>query len=214
MHQGNRRLSRTGKANLGPTAVEAGSLSQSSSTIGRNWLRVVGNVPSGDIDSIRKLQTMNVLEMAEMAVAASNDDPEGCCLTIDEVLRRLDTRGSRNAHLADPLVDESRFRSKALRGNEPVYGDFLALVYCAHYPLLRLDDFADISSMEEWMASDGGIVNSFATYVIIFIAGKPKLYAVAYTTADGTVQEFDKWAQNLVGRQPAENALKRWIVWK
>jgi hypothetical protein len=157
---------------------------------------------------------MNVLDLAEMAVAASNDDPEGCCLTIDEVLRRLDTRGSGNAHLADPVVGESRFRSKALRGDEPVYGDFLALVYCAHYPLVRLDEFADLRAMEEWLASDGGIVNSFATYVIAFIAGKPRLYAVGYRTADGTVEEFDKWAQNLVGPQPAENATNRWVVWK
>jgi hypothetical protein len=157
---------------------------------------------------------MNVLEMAEMAVAASRDDPEGSCLTVAEVLRRLDTPDSNNAHLADPAVDRSRFRTEVLSGEEPVYGEFLTLVYSAHYPLVRLDGFADLRAMETWLASDRGILNSFATYVIAFIAGKSRSYAIAYQTADGAVHEFDKWAQNLLGPQPAENASNRWVVWK
>lgn len=157
---------------------------------------------------------MNVLDMANMAVAESNDDLEGSCLTVAEVLQRLDTRDPNNAHLADSAVDRSRFRSEVLRGDEPVYGEFLALVYSAHYPLVRLDGFADLRAMEEWLASDSGIVNSLATYVTAFVAGKSRRYAVAYKTDDGAVHEFDKCAQNLHGPQPAENASNRWVAWK
>lgn len=164
--------------------------------------------------SIKKTAFMNVREMAEMAVAASNDDPEGSCLAVAEILRRLDTHDANNAHLADPAVDRSRFRSEVLSGEEPVYGEFVTLTYSAHYPLVRLDGFADLRAMEAWLASDGGIVNFFATYVIAFIAGKSRSYAIAYRTADGAVHEFDKWAQNLLGHQPAENAGNRWVAWK
>jgi len=157
---------------------------------------------------------MNVLEMAEMAVAESNDDPDGSCLTVAEILRRLDTHDSNNVHLADPAVDRSRFRSEVLSVDEPVCGEFLALVYSAHYPLVRLDGFTDLREMEAWLASDCGILNSFATYVIAFIAGKLRSYAVAYQTDDGAVHEFDKWAQNRLGPQPAENASNRWVAWK
>jgi len=157
---------------------------------------------------------MNVLEMAEMAVVASNSDPEGSCLTVAEVMRRLDTHDLRNARLADPAVNRSRVRSKALSGEEPVYGEYLTLVYAAHYPLVRLDGFADLRAMEESLASDRGIVNFLATYVIAFISGKLVPYAVAYKTSDGAVHEFDKWAQNLYGPQAAEDASNRWVVWK
>ncbi|PIF13386.1 hypothetical protein CLU94_5496 [Janthinobacterium sp. 13] len=181
---------------------------QQSATSGR-WAHAIRR---GDLH--QKTPIMNVLEMAEMAVTASNDDPEGSCLTVAEVMSRLNTHDSNNAHLADPAVDRSRFRSEVLRGDEPVHGEFLALVYSAHYPLVRLDGFADFRAMEEWLASDSGIVNSFATYVIAFIAGQSRSYAIAYKAADGTVQEFDKWAQNLLGPQPAENVSNRWVAWK
>jgi hypothetical protein len=96
-----------------------------------------------------------------------------------------------------------------------VYGDFLVLVYGAHDPFVRLDDFPSLEVMERWLATNEGIVNSYITYAIAFIDSKPRPYAVAYSTPDGDVQEFDKWAQNLIGRQPAEEATTvRWVVWK
>jgi hypothetical protein len=161
---------------------------------------------------------MNVLDLAEAAVSASSDDPEGTSLTVDKILRLLDTRGSCNEHLANPSNHPRRGcikpRSEPLTGDEPVYGDFLVLVYGAHDPFVRLDDFPSLEVMERWLASNEGIVNSFITYAIAFIDRKPRPYAVAYSTPDGDVQEFDKWAQNLIGRQPAEEATVRWVVWK
>ena len=86
---------------------------------------------------------LTVPDIANEAVAASQDDPEVSNLTVATILRLLDVTGSANMHLANPLNHPRRgyFKSRetALSGEEPVYGAFLALVYCAHDPFARLD---------------------------------------------------------------------------
>lgn len=161
---------------------------------------------------------LTVLELANSAVAATQDDPEGSCLTVEEILRLLDTDGTKNTHLENPLNHPPRWwikpREIPLTGTEPVHGDFLVLIYCAHDPFVRLDDYDDLQAMETALASNSGIVNFLVTYAIAFIHGRVRPYTVAYRTADGLTGRFDKNAQNLVGSQPAENTPDRWIIWE
>lgn len=159
---------------------------------------------------------LSILELANSAVAATSDDPEGSALTVNEILRLLDTSGSRNTHLKNPLNHQSwsiKPRSVPLEGTEPVHGEFLVLVYCGHDPFVRLDDYDDLHEMETVLASDSGIVNPFITYAIAFIHGRVRPYTVAYNTTHGQTGRFNKWDQNLSGSQPAENATHRWIIW-
>ena len=161
---------------------------------------------------------LSVLELATSAVAATQDDPEGSCLSVEAILRLLDTDGTKNSHLENPLNHPLRWSSKPrvvpLEGSEPVSGDFLVLIYCAHDPFVRLDDYEDIYEMERALASNSGIVNFMITYAIAFIHGRVRPYTVAYRTTDGLIGRFDKNAQNLVGSQPAEEATDRWIIWE
>lgn len=161
---------------------------------------------------------LNVLELASSAVAATADDPEGSCLTVEDILRLLDTSGTKNTHLENPLNHPMGWyqkpRATPLNGVEPVYGDFLVLIYCGHDPFLRLDDYDDLEAMETALASNSGIVNFMITYAIAFINGQVQPYTVAYSTPDGGIGRFDKNAQNVDGEQPAETATHRWIVWE
>jgi len=161
---------------------------------------------------------LSVLDLANAAVAADNEDPEGGDLTVPKVLRLLDVRkGSLNAHLANPLNHPQRGaikpRATSLSGAEAVYAPLLTLTYCAHDPFFLLDEHADIQALEEHLASGSGLVNPFITHCIALIDERVEPYRIAYTAIDGSCGYFDKYLQNTGGRQPAEKALERWIVW-
>jgi|SRR5215472_9955405 len=160
---------------------------------------------------------LTVLELANAAVAETQDDPEGSALTVAAVLRLLDVYGTRNTHLENPLNHPRRGyvrpRDAPLSGAEPVQGAFLAFKYCAHDPTLQLIDFDDITSLEQMLASNFGIVNHFITYCVAFIGGKVARYRIAYRGDDGSTGWFDKHLQNTRGPHPAERAVNRWVVW-
>ncbi len=137
-------------------------------------------------------------------------------MSVKEIFWLLDTDGNRNTHLKNSLNHESWHsnpRGVPLKGIEPVHGDFLVLVYCAHDPSVRLDDYDDLDAMESALASDSGIVNFLITYAVAFIHGQVRPYTVAYSTTDGRIERFDKIAQTVHGPQPAEQAKHRWIIW-
>jgi hypothetical protein len=162
---------------------------------------------------------LTVIELAEAAVAATQDDREENVLTVPALLCLLDVHGTRNAHLANPLnhppLGRGGFKPREVRlsGAEPVHGAFLALSYCGHDPLVHLFDFDDIKSLEQMLASDSGIVNSLINYSVAFIDGKVARYQIAYRGDDGSIGRFDKHLQNTQGKQPAERANNRWVVW-
>ena len=137
-----------------------------------------------------------VLELAEAAVAEIQDDPLGSAVTVAAALRLLDVYGTHNAHLENPLNHPGsgwvKPRDIPLSGAEPVHGALLAFKYCAHDPTLQLIDFNDITSLEQMLASNRGIVNHFITYCIAFIDGKVARYRVAYRDDDGSIGWFDK----------------------
>jgi hypothetical protein len=158
----------------------------------------------------------SVIDLAEEAVAATQDDPEGSALTVNEILRLLDVIGTRNPHLENPLNHPRqgyiRPRQTPLTGDEPVSGEFLSLTYCAHDPFVLLRDHDGLESLE-WHLAGSGIANFYITYCIAFIDGKVARYRIAYSADDGTVAWFDKNLQNSEGSQPAERAVKRWVIW-
>jgi hypothetical protein len=160
---------------------------------------------------------LTVIALATEAVSATQDDPEGSSLTIDEILRLLDVKGKRNPHLENPLNHPQRGylrpRQRPLAGDEPVSGEFLSLTYCGHDPFVRLEDHDNLESLERHLASNSGIVNFYITYCIAFIHGAVAGYRIAYSADDGSIASFDKHLQNTNGPQPAERALKRWVVW-
>lgn len=160
---------------------------------------------------------LTISTLANEAVAATQDDPEGSALTVNEILRLLDVKGTRNPHLENPLNHPLqgyiRARRARLRGDELVYGEFLSLTYCAHDPFVRLTDHDDLESLALFLASGSGIVNFFITYCIAFIDGKVARYRVAYSADGGAVACFDKHLQNTKGPQAAERVDKRWVIW-
>jgi hypothetical protein len=161
---------------------------------------------------------LSVLDLANAAVAETRDDPEGSDLTVPKILRLLDVRtGSLNAHLANPLNHPQRGsikpRETALSGAEVVYAPLLTLTYCAHDPFVLLDEHDSIQALEEYLASESGLVNPFITYCIALLDEKVEPYRIAYKATDGSCGYFEKYLQNTQGRQPAEKALERWIVW-
>jgi len=163
------------------------------------------------------MEMLTISALAREAVAATQDDPEGSALTVDEILRLLDVKGTRNPHLENPLNHPQRgylrARQAPLRGDESVHGEFLSLTYCAHDPFVRLTDHDDLESLALFLASDSGLVNFFITYCIAFVDGKVARYWVAYSAGGGSVAWFDKHLQNTKGPQAAERADKRWIIW-
>jgi hypothetical protein len=167
----------------------------------------------------RQLEMLTVLELANAAVAATQDDPEGSMLTVPAVLCLLDVHGTRNAHLANPLnhppLGRGCFKPREVRlsGAEPIHGAFLTLSYCCHDPFVQLIDFDDIKSLEQMLASGSGIVNFYINYAVAFIDGKVARYQIAYRGDDGSIGLFDKHLQNTQGPQPAERANNRWVVW-
>ena len=158
-----------------------------------------------------------VLELAQQAVNATQDNLDGAALTILDVLELLDVRGGRNIHLKNPLNQAGRgfrAREQALLGAEPVNGEYLALTYCAHDPFIFLDDYDDVQSLEQALASNAGIVNRFITYRIAFINGTVAAYDIAYVGEDGSTTTFDKHFQITQGQHAAERASQRWVLWR
>lgn len=160
---------------------------------------------------------LTVLDIANAAVAESQDDLEGSNLTVSTILALLDVVGSVNMHLANPLNHSRRGgirrRETALSGNEPVYGAFLTLAYSAHDPLVLLSEHTNIQKLEEFLASNSGPTNRFVTCCTSFIEGKLEPYRIGYIAADGAVGFFDKHFQNIQGHHSAEKAVERWVVW-
>jgi len=135
---------------------------------------VVG--PQGSIVAGYARSMLTVLDLADEVVAATRDDPEGSALTVATILRLLDVTGPFNTHLANPLNHPLRYypkpRETALSGKEPVYGAFLALVYSAHDPFVRLESFDGIELLEQFLGSNSNVVNPFITYCAEFVAGR------------------------------------------
>jgi hypothetical protein len=141
-----------------------------------------------------------VSQLAQQAVAATLDDPEGSAWNITDIYRLLDVDGRRNFHLANPLnhprVGHIRARRSPLLGTEPVFGDYLSLAYCAHDPFVRLDDHDDLASLETSLLSPSGIVNPYITYCIAFVTGKVAPFKVMFRGPDGSIRRLDKYQQH------------------
>jgi len=160
-------------------------------------------------------------QLAQQAVAATLDDPEGSAWTIIDIYRLLDVEGKRNRHLANPLnhprVGFIRARQSPLSGAEPVYGDYLSLTYCAHDPFVRLDDHDDLASLESALLSPSGIVNPYITYCIAFVTGKVAPFKVLYRGPDGVMRSLDKYQQHKQfkwNQSENEQYPDRRIVWR
>jgi hypothetical protein len=140
-----------------------------------------------------------IRDLAVQAIEATSDDPEGNLLGFGPIYKLLDTDGSRNPHLANPLNHplrcHFRARENPLRGGENVNGEFLSLTYCNHDPFVRLIDHDDLASLEATILGPGGLLNPFITYLVAFISGKVAKYRITYVGPDGTILPFDKYSQ-------------------
>jgi hypothetical protein len=160
-------------------------------------------------------------QLAQQAVAATLDDPEGTAWNIIDIYRLLDVEGVRNPHLANPLnhprVGHIRPRKSPLCGAEPVYGDYLSLTYCAHDPFVRLEDHDDLASLESALLSPSGIVNPYITYCVAFVAGKVAPFKVMYRGPDGVTRPLDKYQQHKQfnwNQSENEQYPDRRVVWR
>lgn len=160
-------------------------------------------------------------QLAQQAVAATLDDPEGSAWTINDIYRLLDVEGARNRHLANPLnhprVGHIRPRKTPLSGAEPVYGDYLSVTYCAQDPFVRVEGYEDLVSLESALLSPSGIVNPYITYCIAFVTGKVAPFKVMYRGPNGSMRPFDKYQQHKQFRwDQSENEQypERRVVWR
>ncbi|MHB1082476.1 MAG: hypothetical protein ACYC67_24000 [Prosthecobacter sp.] len=144
--------------------------------------------------------TTTLNHIAEQAVAFTADDPDGG-LWLQHILQLLDTKGTENEHLANPLnrdpkVFYVRPRDKALTGAEVIHGDFLALDYCGHTPSMTLLDYPRIEELEAAILGGGGILNLFTTYLLAFREGRIAPYDVFYDSPSGERVRFNKRHQD------------------
>ena len=161
--------------------------------------------------------TTTLIYIAEQAVEFTADDPDGG-LELEEILRLLDTEGSENEHLANPLnrdpdVYYFRPRDKALTGAESVHGDLLILNYCGHDPAMILFDYLSISDLESAILGGGGILNMFTTYQLAFRDGRIAPYDVFYDSHSGERVRFskqDQYQQNAATNTVYLNPEIRW----
>lgn len=107
---------------------------------------------------------------------------------------------TRNDHLANSLnrddnVSYSRARDVPLTGDEPVFGDFLLLEYCGHYPFAVLCDFDDEIQLENAILSPYGFISPFTTYMVAFKHYALRPYRLSFLNADGVRVAFDKRRQ-------------------
>jgi hypothetical protein len=125
-----------------------------------------------------------IRDLAVQSIEATSDDPKGNMLGFGPIYKLLDTEGSRNPHLANPLNHPRRGyirrRENPLRGDEIVNGEFLSLIYCNHDPFVRLTDHDDLASLEAMILSPGGLLNPYINYLVAFISGKVAKYQITY----------------------------------
>jgi hypothetical protein len=142
-----------------------------------------------------------IRDLTVQAIEATSDDPEGNLLGFGPIYKLLDTDGSRDLHLANPLNHPPRGyirrRENPLHGDEIVNGDFLSLRYCNHDPFVRLTDHDDLASLEAMILGPGGLLNPYIDYLVAFISGKVAKYRITYAGPDGAVLPFDKYSQRL-----------------
>jgi hypothetical protein len=138
-------------------------------------------------------------DLAVQAIESTSDDPEGNLLGFGPIYKLLDTEGSRNPHLGNPLNHPQsgffRKREHPLSGDEIVNGEFLSLIYCNHDPFVRLVDHDDLASLEAKILGPGGLLNPYINYIVAFISGKVAKYRITYVGPDGAVLPFDKYNQ-------------------
>jgi hypothetical protein len=162
---------------------------------------------------------LTLLDLANAAVAATLDDPEGSDLTVSKIFSLLDVMDSlNNRHLANPLNHPRRGyirpRECAFSGLEPVYGDFLALVYCSHDPFVLLREYDSRQSLEGFLTWMSGPINPFITYCIVLIEGRVEPYRLACTAPDGSACFFDPILEGANWHHPIQDGVERWVVWK
>mgnify|MGYP000387967154 CR=1 FL=1 len=147
----------------------------------------------------------NLSHLLRQAVAHTASDWDGG-LDLDELLHLLDVgafRGkasTRNDHLANPLNREddvfyTRPRATPFHGSEPVFGDFLTVEYCGHYPYAVLRDHDSENLLESAILGPAGITNIFTTYLMVFKNYTLCPYALTFSNRDGDRVRFDKQRQ-------------------
>lgn len=144
--------------------------------------------------------TTTLSHIAEQAVAFTAADPDGG-FELEEILRLLDTKGTENEHLANPLnrdpnVYYFRPREKALTGAESLHGNYLILNYCGHDSSMILSDYHNISELEATILGGSGILNIFTTYQLVFRNGQIAPYDIFYDSNSGKRVRFSKHNQN------------------
>jgi hypothetical protein len=160
---------------------------------------------------------LTVHDLAKQAAMASQGAPECSGLTVEAILGFLDTEGSINAHLRNPLNDPLQYyiepRETPLSGEERVFGTYLALTYRRHDRSVRLHSYDTIELLEEFLASNAGWVHPFITSCVAFVDGRREPYRIGYSVAGGSMELFDKGAVRDRFRNPALRASRRWAVW-
>ena len=144
--------------------------------------------------------TTTINQIAEQAMAYTADDPDGG-LEREEILKLLDTKGTENEHLANPLnrdpeVFYERPRETAFTGDEAVHGDYLLLDFCGHNPSMVLFDFPSLQDLEAAILGGGGITNIFTTYQLAFRSGRLTPYDIFFQSSSGDRAKFNKRDQS------------------
>ena len=159
-----------------------------------------------------------VRQLAEIAIEASRVDPEGSLLSLREIYRLLDVRGTANSHLANslnqpPWNGHFRPREIPLKGDEPIYGDYLLFEYCHHDPFVILADCPNLVVLENQL---GRILNPYINYAFAFVRGNLAPYRIRYRGTDGAVHVFDKYREQ--GKVDWRPSIERphpehWVEW-
>ncbi len=162
--------------------------------------------------------TTTLNQLAEQAVAYTADDPD-IRLEREEILKLLDTKGTENEHLANPLnrdpeVFHERPRETAFTGDEAVRGDYLLLDFCGHNPSMRLFDFPNLQDLEAAILGGGGITNIFTTCQLAFLGGRLTPYDVFYESGSGERVKFNKRDQYQEGTASKTDYPNAEICWR
>jgi hypothetical protein len=133
----------------------------------------------------------SIKHIAEQAVAFAPDGMVGG-FELQEILELLNAKGSQNQHLANP---SNTPRHAPLTGDEPVYGDFLLLDYCAHCPSVTLHDYSSLEDLEDDITGGGGITNHFTSHQLAFLHSKLAPYDIYHDSPSGEQVKFIKQDQ-------------------